>query len=284
MEVCKIEEIGARNEWIQPGSEHGRLMEVIITMGRERRDYAAVINDTEIKHLIESNSRPLDPVIFTDGSVLRGEKSSWGFVVYVEGRKIHSASGAIRRTTSSIRMEVEAVSRALEWVTYARPQATHLVIVTDSQSALKKIQKGHLRKEWWDIIQRTAVMAIKWIFCPGHSGVMGNEEADRIAGNASTYGTASWDRVEVLRALEQHFRAEEDRQDEDHHALARMKEMGVERGEGRRSRLAGRERCVANQIRTGTISRKTLHTMMLRGTEHLWTCPMCHDVVVQNKN
>ena len=44
----------------------------------------------------------------------RGVKSGWGFVAYRDGRVVHKESGACGVTTSSTRMEIEAVSKALE--------------------------------------------------------------------------------------------------------------------------------------------------------------------------
>ena len=178
-----------------------------------------------------------------------------------------------------MKMEIEAVTRALGGLQDARPRTTHLIIVTDSQSILCRVEKGLLRSEWMNPIQLTSLRAITWIFCPGHSGVKGNEEADRLAGSAVVDGQVKFDKGEVLKTLEEKLRDEEDRETAEHHAIIRMREMGIERGEGRKERLSGKERRRHNQTATGTISMDTLRALMLRGTEHVWTCPVCNDVV-----
>ena len=281
--VCDPESIKGGKEWVELGSGCKDLTKVRITMGRERRECAATVNEMEIRQLIEDNSRPADPVIYTDGSVRRGERSGWGFVAYIDGKKVHSAAGAVERTTSSMKMESEAITRALDWLHLTRTGTTHLVVVTDSQSVLKKVERGFLRQEWVNTLDGSTVRSITWIFCPGHSGVKGNEEADQMAGNAPITEDVRLDRDEILRRLEQHLRDAEEKETEEHHALVRMRGNGFQRGKGKKLRLAGKERRWYNQTATGTISMATLRAVMMRGTEHLWTCPMCEDVVLQDK-
>ncbi|GKG62029.1 hypothetical protein Tco_0623746, partial [Tanacetum coccineum] len=43
-------------------------------------------------------------------------------------------------------MEVEAVTAALRWL--ENKMYTHVVIVTDSESMLRKVKTGMLRAEW----------------------------------------------------------------------------------------------------------------------------------------
>ena len=66
----------------------------------------------EIQQIIHENSCIGDVVIYTNGSILRGVKSSWRFIAKVIGRVITQESLAYETTTSSMRMEVEAVSAA----------------------------------------------------------------------------------------------------------------------------------------------------------------------------
>ena len=80
--------------------------------------------------MVSVHSDAQDPVIYTDGSVKKGEQSGWGFAVYINNKTVHTASGAIEKTTSSMRMEVEAITRALKWIAATRPQTEHLVVVT----------------------------------------------------------------------------------------------------------------------------------------------------------
>ena len=53
-----------------------------------------------------------DIVLYTDGSVTK-DWSGWGFTVKQGGRTVHEDSGTHRVTTSSLTMEVEAVTHAV---------------------------------------------------------------------------------------------------------------------------------------------------------------------------
>ena len=275
--VCQLDEIVPGKEWIE--IVNSELTKVLITMGRERRDQDAVANDQEIRELIAENSKRFDPIVYTDGSVRRGIQSGWGFVLYVDGQKIHEASGATERITSSMRMEVEAISRALQWIVQSKPETTHAVIVTDSQSTLRKVEKNALRREWMDAIRNSPLRSIKWIYCPGHAGIGGNEKADQLATEAVVGGTVGLDKTEIVRLVEDKMKKEEEAETNDYYGITRMKEMGVKRGEGRKSTLGGRDRRLRNQMLTGTISEHTLRAILGRGTEHVWSCSECSDVV-----
>ena len=69
--------------------------------------------------LVEANSKPHDTMIYTDGSVTR-DQSGWGFMVKQGGRTVHEDSGAHRVMTSSLTMEVEAVTHAMQWLASQR--------------------------------------------------------------------------------------------------------------------------------------------------------------------
>ena len=85
------------------------------------------------------------------------------------GRVVAERSGAYRTTTSSMRMEVEAVTAALHWI--SGTSFTGAVVVSDSQSMLHKIQKGRFRYEWMASIEVSNLQRLMWIYCPGHAGV-----------------------------------------------------------------------------------------------------------------
>ena len=70
--------------------------------------------NAEVETIIEENLRESDVVNFTDGSVRRGQKSGWAFSARVDGRIVKEKSGAFQCTTSSMVMEVKAISEALE--------------------------------------------------------------------------------------------------------------------------------------------------------------------------
>ena len=57
-------------------------------------------------------------------------RSGWGFTVKQDGRTVHEDSGAHRVMTSSLTMEVEAFTHAIQWLAYKRDaQITHAIIL-----------------------------------------------------------------------------------------------------------------------------------------------------------
>ena len=273
-QVCMKENIRRGEEWVRVLAEHSDLCRVIITLSRECREWPAGATEVEIQQLIQENSRSGDVIIYTDGSVLRGRRSAWGFIAKANGRRLVRESLAYDTTTSSLRMEVEAVTAAFRWL--ENTVHTHIVIVTDSESMLRKVRTGMLRTEWHASLRRSRVTSIAWIFSPGHAGVLGNEQADRLAGSAQLGGILMHDKADVVAALWEHVHTSEEQMD--HHGLVRMMQRGVTRGSGRCSTLRGKARRTYNQTATGTIGIGTLRWLLKMGTERLWECPECCDV------
>ena len=79
--------------------------------------------NAEVQMLVEANSKPHDIVIYTDGSVTKN-RSGWKFTVKQGGRTVYEDSGSHRVTTSSLTMEVEAVTHAIQWLA---PSVTHSI-------------------------------------------------------------------------------------------------------------------------------------------------------------
>ena len=46
------------------------------------------MTESSIKKMIDASSNEDDPIIYTDGSVQRGVRSGWGFVVYFSSEEI----------------------------------------------------------------------------------------------------------------------------------------------------------------------------------------------------
>ncbi|XP_012942163.2 fibrinogen C domain-containing protein 1-like [Aplysia californica] len=61
--VCGIDEMCSGKEWFELSPDGRSLVNVHITMGRKRRECAVVINDNDIRLLIEKHSKPEDPPI-----------------------------------------------------------------------------------------------------------------------------------------------------------------------------------------------------------------------------
>ena len=111
--VCNLDDIVRGQEYVELGGDNKERNKVIITLSRECREWVAGATEAEVRQLIDDHSKPSDPVIYTDGSVTRGVRSGWGYMAIVNGKKVTSGAGAFRSTTSSMRMEIQAVTEAL---------------------------------------------------------------------------------------------------------------------------------------------------------------------------
>ena len=152
-------------------------------LGAECRDWPSGEANAEIERLLDElgANRPDSVVVATDGSVSRvPPRTGWGAVLRAEGRTLQTYSGGTRLALSSLRAEMEAVTRAFEMTDGLNPAPRSLFVLTDSQSLLRRLESGLCPPEW---LQRAR--QITWIYCPGHSGVVVNEHADRLAGKTS---------------------------------------------------------------------------------------------------
>ena len=238
-------------------------------LGSNCREWPAEKTNAEVQMLVEANSKPHDIVIYTDGSVTR-DRSGWGFTVKQDVRTVYEDSGAHRVTTSSLTMEVEAVTHAMQWLASQRDaRITHAIILTDSMNLLQKVESGMGCPDWHTAMRSLRLQRLLWIYCPGHAGVSGNEQADRLASTADITSGLQLGRAEVLRGLRNFLSTDKP----EHHSIDRLKERGVEKGSGRHSTLQGRERSVFNQTNIGTVSRATLGRLLRDGAERVWAFP-----------
>ena len=158
----------------------------------------------------------------------------------------------------------------MQWLAFQRDaQITHAIILTDSMNLLQKVQSGMGCPDW-----HTAMHSLRWqklllIYCPGHTGVIGNERADRLASTANVTSGLQLCRAEVLRGLRNFLNIDRP----EHHSMDHLKERGVEKGSDRSSTLPGRERFVFNQTNTGSISRATLGRLLTDGAERVCAFP-----------
>ena len=87
-------------------------------------------------------------MIRADSSVARNW-SDWGFTVKQGGRTVHEDSGAHRITTSSLTMEVEALTRAIQWLaSQCDALVTQAIILTDTLNSLPKVETGMSCPDW----------------------------------------------------------------------------------------------------------------------------------------
>ena len=117
-QCCSVDDVKKGREWVLVDDPQQRFTTVSAELGRECREWREGATDRAIEGLIEEYRRPNDVVVFTDGSVVRGTKSGWAFSAR-DGETtvtVMEKSGATEVTTSSMYMEVVAITEALKWL------------------------------------------------------------------------------------------------------------------------------------------------------------------------
>ena len=195
-----------------------------------------------------------------------------GFTARLQGTTVEEKNAAYNVTASSYRMEQQAASEALEWL--STTTHTGAAIITDSESMLRKVKLRLMKPEWIASIKRSRLKHLVWIFTPGHAGVNDNERADWLAGNATVKYDSYLEMGErdVLTALR------EKEPEEKGETVCRLQANGYKKGSAASASISGTYRYISNQIVTGTISRRTLAHVLAERTEQIWTCPECCEV------
>ena len=176
----------------------------------------------------------------------------------------------VRVTTSSLTMEVEAVTYAIQWLASQRDaQIPHAIILTDSMNLLQKVESGMSCPDWHTAMHSLRLQRLLWIYCPGHAGVSGNEQADRLASTADITSGLQLGRADVLRGLRDSLNMDRP----EHHSIVLPE--GKRSGERKppTSILQGRERPVFNQANIDTVLRATLGRLLRDGAERVWAFP-----------
>ena len=150
------------------------------SLDRSCREWPTSMTNAAFESLLDEHMSDGDVLLATDGSVTREPpRTGWGCFIRSDDLT-QSVSGATRLVLSSMRAEMEAVSLGLNTVSDPRPDTQHIVVATDSQSLLRRLEGGVSPPEWW------TRRRITWLYCPGHAGVAVNEKADRLAGGGAS--------------------------------------------------------------------------------------------------
>ena len=174
---CRLAELQQVTDWGKFPVEFKPYYKPLLSenLGTHCRGWPTGKANAEVQMLVEATSRSHDIVIYTDGSVTR-DRSGWGFTVKQGGRTVHEDSGAHRVTTSSLTMEAETVTHAIQWLASQRhAQITHAIILTDSMNPLQKVKSGMSCPDWHTAMHSLRLQRLLWYYCPGHAGVSGNE-------------------------------------------------------------------------------------------------------------
>ena len=241
------------------------------SMDRSCRDWVPGVANAEFESLLESlaGQHLAVRVLATDGSVTKEPpRTGWGSYLRAD-RDIRRSSRACRLVLSSMKAEIEAVTLGLSDVAECAQDADLLIIATDSQSLLRRLEAGWSPPEWWD----SPTVKTIWVYCPGHAGIGINETADRLAaGGAGETTWISLSVADVKQLLLQKQREARERTEPPGSAeIERMAGRGLGPGWVRRSRRCGATGRMACQLATGTISRRTLADVIRLGdAEAAW--------------
>ena len=112
--------------------------------------------------------------------VVTKNQLGWGFSVNQGATTIREDSAVYTVSTSSLTMEVQAVTHALRWIASSGgSQTTQAIILADSMSLLQRVKKNGMGSP----DQNVSMVGIRlrkllWVYCPGHAGVKGNDRAN----------------------------------------------------------------------------------------------------------
>ena len=150
-------------------------------------DNAAVSHQKALEHL-HSYKDYLQ--IYTDASVNKTGQSGAAFYIPAQNVQI---SVKLSDHTASTTAELLAIKTALQFINSTQIKKTEIAILTDSSSSTQAIEAHHSKQQTTEaqimdiaaeLKRRQVHITIVWV--PSHTGLHGNETADRLAKQAAT--------------------------------------------------------------------------------------------------
>ena len=127
-------------------------------------------------------------MIYANGSVTR-DLSGWGSLPSKVEELYVKTVVAYTTTTSSLTMDVEAVTRAVQFLASKSDiKITHAMILTDSMNLLQNVESRIGCPSWHAPMHSLRLHKLLWISCHGHARVRGNERTDRLTSTADIMG------------------------------------------------------------------------------------------------
>ncbi|KAI0994090.1 hypothetical protein K3495_g14093, partial [Podosphaera aphanis] len=123
---------------------------------------------------------------YSDGSSCGPAKSAWGYTLYRRGQLIASGAGPMHGA-EIYDAELLGAQKALE-AAMSKAGTSPIKLLLDNAIAVQALQRGRTKSSQAVVdkfvaqLQQCQSVEIRWI--PGHSGIIGNEEADKLAKGA----------------------------------------------------------------------------------------------------
>jgi ribonuclease HI len=144
----------------------------------------------EFQEWLHDQERTGTTMIFTDGSYQKTDKGAYGICISEYHQWIHDHSDWCA-TASSYNSELAAIESAIQWICTYRRDADNICIASDNKSVISSFldMSTHssqttslcINLALLDLFSHNKNIKIHVTHCPSHVGIVGNEQADKLA-------------------------------------------------------------------------------------------------------